>query len=200
MSEDKEGRLGGGEPFARLRNGVRARCDGKGDPWAREHRIELGNERFMTDLDGVMGAVLFERTCADETFCEYVPDVWSNRVSLVRDFALVACFERKRSRNLVVRRDGGLVPDVGTSFLLWLCRVVGTQQPLMPRFFFVFGQCAPWEMTAVDPLTGTVGKTYGYGRGEWHLTWDDSGITRARQELRHWLEKDRSAPVGEGTT
>ena len=77
--------------------GVRIRADGKGDGWARAHR-QLGATFNMTDFDGLMGLVAFAANTGEKLFMEYVPDNYRNRLNLIRQFAIVAMFDRKASR------------------------------------------------------------------------------------------------------
>lgn len=167
-------------------NGSRRRRDGAGDSWANEHRIELGRTYYLNDFDAFMGNIAFAKTGAEELFAEYVPDHYRNKGKVIRRFATVALFDRKKSMASV----HGIINDVQLAYYLDLCRVIGQTQPYQPRFFFVVGQESPWQMVEVSTENGELSKTiHTYGKGEWNRVWEIAGLKAMRDRLRKWVEQ-----------
>lgn len=173
-----------GESLDRHENGVRVRRDGQGDLWSNEHREELGNAFYLNDFDAVMGYMAFAKTGAGETFAEYVPDAYANKGKVFRRFATVAIFDRKKSMASV----RGILNTVQLAYYLDICRLLADKQPIAPKFFFVVGEAAPWEMVEVDVWTGELGRTWCFGKSEWKQVWNAAGLSEMRRELRRWIE------------
>jgi len=91
--------------YERHSNGVKVRADGCGDAWAKAHR-RLGPTFNMQDIDALFGIMAFGQNTGDKLFLEYVPDDYQNRGKAVRDFRVIAMFDRKSSRQAAFIGDG----------------------------------------------------------------------------------------------
>lgn len=166
---------------------VRKRMDGRGDAWALAHREGLGPCFNMNDLDTVIGFMAYGINSSETLFAEYVPDAYANKGKMVRRFAVVALFDRKRSERAIT------ASDVSTSFYLYLSRALGTQQPKPPRFFYVIGgDLPPWSMREVDINTGNLASSIvtikSLENQEWLAVWDRLGLLNLRRELRAFVD------------
>ena len=170
-----------------LDNGVKDRMDGAGDSWAREHRVQLGNQYLMSDIDCLFGGVVFGQNTGERLFMEYAPDAWENRTKHIREFAMVAMFDRKKTRRAAMSAHNTLA----TAFYLWLARVHAGNQPKTPRFFYVIGgDNPPWQMMEVDIYTAEVTtKITQLDSVDWKTIWNSLGLTDLRNELLSWVEK-----------
>lgn len=165
-----------------LNNGARARIDGGGDAWADEHRHGLGMSFLMSDLDAIFGTVVFGQNTGDRLFIEYVPDDYVNRFKAVREFGLVAMFDRKRSINAAFDQRNKL----STAVYLWICRKLGSGQAKRPKFFFVIGdQVPPWQMVEIDIMNGepTGVEATITNREDWVSIWEHLGLASLRREI-----------------
>lgn len=169
----------------RLLNGSKARWDGKGDAWANAHRAELGSGCFMQDVDACFGTMVFGQNTGERLFLEYVPDDYVNRTKTIRDFAIVAFFDRKASieaayanKNLVSR-----------ALYVWLCRVLSQYQPIAPRFFYVVGgQIPPWRMIEIDILSDEKTEHPPIEKvTDWKRLWAALGLSELRDALARWV-------------
>lgn len=167
-------------------HGVKQRLDGKGDAWASAHRQELGCNFHMQDIDASFGAVVFGQNTGEKLFLEYVPDNYQNREKRIREFAVIALFDRKATEEAAFANHS----TVSRAFYLWQCRVFGTKQPIDPKFFLVIGrQEPPWKMIEVDIFSSeTTGVTATINAGEWHEVWRTLGLTDMRNEIAKWLQ------------
>ena len=172
-------------------NGVKNRFDGGGDSWAADHRTHLPHTNYLADMDAFMGLAAFGRNGGDTLFLEYTPDDYQNRGKLIREFGLVAVFDRKK--NLAAVGSSGSV--LSTGFYLDLCRTYAASQPVAPRFFYVIGQESPYEMVEVCINTGdVVGSTVlmrDQSRG-WSDAWAKLGLTDAHRQITKWLKQKRA--------
>lgn len=170
----------------RLANGVRARADGRGDGWANAHREQLWPDAYMQDLDGYFGLLTFAGNAGDRLFLEYVPDR-DRAPDQAREFAVVAVFDRKRSRHAAFAPRSAL----SRGFYAWLCRVIGTRQPVRPRFFYVTGaERPPWILHEVDVETEEPTGAPALIRStetDWKSVWCGVGLRDARDVLARWL-------------
>jgi hypothetical protein len=173
----------------RLGNGVLARAKSGGDVWANFHRHRLDSLHLMVDIDCVLGATAIPEIWSDRVFAEMAPDARKNKNSIIREWCLVALFERKRT--LHASQIENAVRSA--SFQLDLCRKYGHFQPVQPRFFFVVGTDDPFTMHEVGITTGrSVGVPVVIEslEGHWQRTWNELGLTAAHYELReHLLRK-----------
>ena len=178
----------------RLDNGVRARMDGKGDPWAKAHRDELGGGFNMSDIDVAFGIEAFGMNTGDRLFLEYATDTAETIEDAVRRFGYVALFERKISETAAMASRG----RHGCALYMDLCRKLSRTQPVSVRFFYVFGgNMPPWTMKEVDVKTGEiVGKPITIETGSWKQLWSAIGLSRARAEVTKWVRT--AAPLPEG--
>jgi len=178
--------------YERHSNGVRVRADGCGDAWAQAHR-KLGPTFNMQDIDALFGIMAFGQNTGDRLFLEYVPDDYRNRGKAVRDFRVIAMFDRKTSRQAAFIGDGEI--QVGLALYLWIARTLQAYQKTPVRFFFVIGdQTPPWRMVEVSTDTGrrfgkevTIPDT---SRSSWIKVWDEIGLSRLRTAVRRQLERD----------
>jgi len=169
-------------------NGARARMDGKGDPWANDHRAALGGGFNMQDVDAYMGMFAFAGNTAEKLFMEFVPDSFENRYNEIREFAVVALFDRKCSREIALSKQF----IVTRQFYLWQCRAFARLQPRAPKFFYVTGSGYPWAMIELDIATGAVCNEYVLPRmdaADWRAIWQAAGLVRLRDELRTWIQR-----------
>lgn len=166
--------------YERLTNGVKLRGDNQGDPWANEHREQLGNRFYLQDLDALFGHMTFAQNTGDRLFLEYVPDTYENRLKVKREFYVVAMFDRKATMNAATCPGN----TVSTAFYLWLCRSIGANQPERPRFFYVIGTQAPWQMLELDIESGDrVGDPFPIGDNAMTDVWRRLGLTQLRTRL-----------------
>lgn len=173
------------ENIDRNSNGVKVRKDGRGDAWANAHRIALGNEYLMQDVDICFGITVFGHNTAEKLFLEFEPDDYKHRTSAVRDFAIVALMDRKSSIEAAFAPNNRL----SRHFYCWLCRVFTQYQGIAPRFFFAIGgQEPPWRIVEVDVLTdetteaGTITRV-----NDWAPLWKALNLIDLRNQLRKWL-------------
>ncbi|MBF0098376.1 MAG: hypothetical protein HQM04_17945 [Magnetococcales bacterium] len=169
-----------------LDNGARARVDGRGDAWANEHRTSLGARFNMMDLDAFFGTVCFGQNTVDRLFIEYVPDDYANRFKVLREFGLVAMFDRKSSLNAALEANN----QISTAVYLWICRKLGIGQSNPPKFFFVIGgQDPPWEMIEIDIHNGeqTGLRATIVHHSDWRRVWETLGLASLRRELALWV-------------
>lgn len=175
----------------RLPNGVRARQVGREDPWVEAHR-EAGREFYCCDVDGILGLSALGVTSEDRLHVEYEPDPWSQRASedgspnLMREFGIVALFERKTSPAAV--QMGGA--SLALALYLWMCRTLAKLQPFPPRLFLVVGPTeGPWHMQELDIHTGEhTGPRIVLRRSTWRAIWEEIGLVGLRDRLRQWLK------------
>jgi len=171
---------------ARLGNGVRRRVDQLGDPWANQHREELGAAYHMQDLDAMMAIQVMAANTGERFFLEYVPDAWANRLKAVREFALVALFDRKRTE-AVALGHGSLV---SRQFYLWLARLHAGVQARPPKFFYVIGaDSPPWTLLELDITTGQECGRHVLHGANWPQVWEAAGLVELRRQLQRWLLK-----------
>jgi hypothetical protein len=172
----------------RMANGVRGRLFRQhGDPWALEHRRQLGPSFYLDDIDLSCGLAFGART-EDRTFYEYQPDGFEHVGQLHRDFALVAVFDRSES----VRTAFAAAKSTSTAFQLHICRTFAAAQPVAPRFFHVVGLEPPFEMHELDiddgyPCSGVISLPV----NGWLPVWHALGLDRGHQVLRQWVLKGR---------
>ena len=182
------------DPAERHENHVRKRRDGKGDAWSNAHRINLGNHFLMHDQDASFGCLVFGSNTGDKLFLEYEPDNYKNRQSDIRQFAMVALFDRKATERAAFCQNNAL----SRAFYLWQCRAFAQGQPKPPRFFIVVGrQTPPWTMIELDIGTGArVGEPVEVDASRFKDVWESLGLTALRRELRAYVNprmKDESA-------
>lgn len=176
-----------------LANGVTTRRDGGGDGWAKAHRShrELSKRYLMTDVDGYFGAMYWARNTSDTLFAEYADDQPTDSVEIMRRCALVALFDRKKSRDAV--KDNKEV-KVQTAFLLWLCRSLKTHQTSPPRFFYVFGDSeGPWELVEISIMNGKEIRSAEITTENMKDVWDRIGLSELRNSLRLLLRRDEAS-------
>jgi hypothetical protein len=188
----------------RLPNGVKRRMDGEGDGWAAAHRSldDAGDINGikdigfpMNDVDVMFGFQAFGMNTGDKLFVEYQPDGWPNRSKFIRQFAVVALFDRKFTENAAFSSAN----RVSTAYHLWICRTFATCQAYPPRFFYsIGGQTPPWVMVELDITTGqrcgrnTIIKTASHA--EWIDIWDRLGLVDLRLALRAALRRSETRP------
>lgn len=165
--------------------GVRLRMDGGGDEWAAAHRKHAGRDCYMQDVDGLFGFSMYAHNTADKLWLEYIPDNYRNKTNVIRNFALVGVFDRKRSWEVAFNERSTL----SRSVYLWLCRTVAERQPTPPRFFYVIGATAPWQMVEVNITSGVkVGDAMTLNGEGWEAMFKTLGIDQLRATLRDWID------------
>ena len=169
-------------------NGVKPRADGKGDGWANAHREQLGPDYHCQDIDGYFGFCAWGANSGDRLFMEHVPDGFKNANNLIREYAVVALFDRK-STTSAARCDRNIK---STSFYLWLCRNLSMAQPFPVRFFWVIGKDnPPWMMQELSIETGEEKEDMiTLDKPDWRSIWDTIGLTDLRNSLKKWLRED----------
>ena len=164
--------------------GVKVRKDGKGDAWALAHRDGLGRGFYMSDVDGIVGMMGFAANTGERLFIEY-KFVGEYSSSVIKQFATVAVFDRKWSRELAFAEGN----QVSTAWYLDLCRRLGKTQSKPPRFFFVIGQDRPpWTMIELDIETGDVRQEEVLDGMNWKVVWRAVGLSSLREQLRQWID------------
>lgn len=161
-------------------NGVVPRIDRAGDLWADEHRTCVSREHMMSDIDGMFGAIWFERDTSDQTWFEYC--------YAGNEYRIIALLERKRR-----------IPEKGApgrdqyerqrSALCYLARAVGLYQQVMPRVLYVVdlkGGHSEWRVERINPETeASTGEKWRIERGSsWEKVWDAAGLTDVRIALK----------------
>lgn len=169
----------------RLGNGVRIRRDGRGDAWANQHRSALGNRFYLQDIDALFGMEVFGANTGDRLFIEYEPDNYVNRLNAVREFALVAMFDRKATLQAARSHDG----IVSRGVYLYMCRGLSILQPHAAMFFVVIGRNRPpWQMIEIDIYTGEEQSEPVLVDGEnFKRVWQQLGLTELRRQLREYI-------------
>jgi len=169
----------------RLGNGVRIRADGQGDAWANTHRESLGNQFYLQDIDALFGMEVFGANTGDRLFLEYEPDNYKNKQNIVREFAMVAMFDRKST--LAWARSTQCCLSRGV--YLWMCRALRAQQPHAPKFFLVVGRdCPPWQMVEIDIDTGDeLSEPTTVDADSFQRVWQQLGLTQLRRDLRRFV-------------
>jgi hypothetical protein len=174
----------------RHQNGTKIRVDGRGDVWADCHRTQLGRHFLMQDVDGLFGNMTFAHNTGEKLFLEYVPDSYKNREKAIRQFAVVALFDRKSSAAWAF----SVRNRVSTALYLEMCRRFATGQPFPPRFFYIIGKDSPpWEMIELCIDTGQeVGQRTRIhtmeNSNEWAKLWEAVGLSGLRDELRKFVD------------
>jgi hypothetical protein len=168
--------------YERQDNGVRARHDGLGDPWADQHRKALGKKFYLQDIDGYFGFVAFCGNTGDKLFMEHQPDDYANKDNSAREFAVVALFDRKQTEHAVTESR------LSSNFYRWLCRSLQQRQPVGPRFFYVVGGSAPpWTMLEMNVTDGREIGRHTLNSMNWREIWETTGLAEERRLLRQWL-------------
>lgn len=174
------------ETIDRLKNGAKRRNDSRGDAWANSHRDELGAGFNMTDVDGLIGSFSFAANTGDRLFLEYVPDHYSNRNNKVRNFGVVAVFDRKSTESAAMDSRNA----VCNAMYMWLCRLVGAHQEIMPKFFYVIGgQSPPWTLIEMNPETGERVQECVLESMNWRAVWETFGLAALREELKSRISR-----------
>ena len=174
------------DPTERNNQGIKVRLDGAGDSWANQHRESLPKEFYFQDVDALFGTVVFGHNTGERLFLEYVPDNYKNRNNQVREFGVVAIFDRKSSRNAAFGNHN----RVSMGLYLWLCRSLGKIQPIKPKFFFVIGgQSPPWTMIEIDIETGEKIREAIIDTSDWSNIWAELELIDLRNEIVKWLNK-----------
>jgi hypothetical protein len=170
---------------SRLANGVRIRVDGQGDPWANAHREALGNKFYLQDIDALFGMEVFGANTGDRLFLEYEPDSYENKANVIREFAMVAMFDRKST--LPWARSPQCCLSRGV--YLWMCRALRAQQPKAPKFFLVVGRDSPpWQMVEIDIDTGDeINEPMSIDADSFQRVWQQLGLTQLRKDLRRFV-------------
>jgi len=166
-------------------NCVKRRMDGEGDGWANEHREALGRSWWMQDVDAMFGFEVFGQNTSNRLFMEYVPDDWENHGKVIREYGIIALFDRKCSLEMA------LAGHVSAGLYLHNCRVFGKYQGVDPKFFYVIGgQEPPWSLAEIDIHTGErCGDVVVMPDGNWQPLWEQLGIVQVRRELCKWIAK-----------
>jgi len=174
--------------FCNERNnrGVKIRADGKGDSWAMEHRNQLGSRFYLQDFDCMFGFQAFGSNTGEKLFAEYVPDSYENRQNYIRDFCIIALFDRKRTESAAFNPAN----MVSTQLYLWVCNKLSVNMPVAARFFYVIGcEAPPWTMIEIDTSTGLeVGDRESLSNPDWKTIWDRLGLTEARNVAAKFLQ------------
>ena len=174
---------------ARNPRGVKERLNGAGDAWANQHRESLGSNFYLQDVDAMFGTVVFGHNTGERLFLEYVPDSYENRQNIVREFGVVAVFDRKSSRSAAFGNHN----RVSTALYLWMCRTLGKAQSINPKFFFVIGGQSPsWEMVEIDIDTGEELRMMEVGTSSWRQIWHALGLLKLRNEIARWIRAGQS--------
>ena len=174
--------------YQRDPNGVRNRIDGKGDPWANQHRSQLGPTFNMTDVDGMIGLVAFASNTANKIFVEYVPDSYANHNNTIREFATVAMFDRKSSKSHAFSESN----RVSLAWHLNTCRQLAKTQPKPPKFFLVIGQDSPpWTLIELNINDASQVATLNLTAANWKTIWEAVGLIALRSELRSWITSNQ---------
>lgn len=174
----------------RLENGVKQRMDGGGDSFGNAHREALGNWAYMQDFDSIFGFEAFAKNTSDLLFTEYEPDQYKNSGNLIRNFATIALFDRKKHFNLAERALQCSRP-VLTAYYLHQCRLNASVQPIPPRFFFCVDIDEGWQLLEVDINTGEkIGPRHGHHitRENMDYVWTAIGLRDAHCGVRKWLQ------------
>ena len=169
--------------YERDEKGVRFRSDGAGDAWALAHR-QLGIGYHMHDIDAIFGFHAFGSNTGESLFQEYEPDDYHNRGSVIRSFAVVAMFDRKRTEQAAFSSENKL----SLAFYLHQCRAHAKNQTHAPRFFLVLGgQSPPWQMVELNIEDGSeVGRNNVTGKNMREI-WDALGLSDLRFALRRFI-------------
>lgn len=176
--------------YSRAENGVRHRVDGGGDAWAAVHR-DLGTRFLMQDVDALFGCSVFGSNTGDRLFLEHVPDAYKHRNNEIRNFAVVAMFDRKTTFENAFSKNNLL----SFGLYLWQCRTFASKQPIAPKFFFVIGgQEPPWAMQEINITTGDViNQPIEVDAQSFDVVWQTLGLKDMRNELRRWVEREGAA-------
>jgi len=175
------------DPTVRNRLGVKERLNGAGDAWANQHRESLGSHFYLQDVDAMFGTIVFGHNTGERLFLEYVPDSYENRQEKVREFGVVALFDRKSSRDAAFGNHN----RVSMALYLWMCRSLSKIQGISrsPKFFFVIGgQSPPWQMIEIDIDTGEELQMTEINTSSWRSTWQAFGLMRLRDEIARWIK------------
>ena len=174
--------------YKRLTNGTKERSDGKGDAWANAHRSALPRDVYMQDVDGLFGFLGFGMNTAERLFVEIEPDDFRQSRTVIRDFATLAFFDRKRTLETALHEQN----RVSLAYYLALCRKLGMTQAFPPRFFFIIGeQAPPWNMYEINIATGHLlsdTPVLTVHQAEWSRIWHLLGLDTMRQHYRQWFK------------
>lgn len=169
--------------YKRDERGVRIRADGGGDAWALAHR-NLGTGYHMHDIDTIFGFHAFGSNTGESLFQEYEPDNYDNRGSIIRSFAVIAMFDRKKTEYAAFSPENKL----SLAFYLHQCRVHAKSQSHAPRFFLVIGgQTPPWEMIELNINDGLEVCRKTVTGQNMREVWDALGLSNLRLALRRFI-------------
>jgi hypothetical protein len=130
-----------------------------------------------------MGTFAFAKNTADRFFLEYVPDDYQNREKAIRNFGVVAIFDRKQTEAAAL----GDHSILSTAFYLHLCRMFAEFQKINPMFFYIVGRNAPWTMIKRDIWTGEILEKYVIEDMEWKRIWEVAGLIDLRKQVEAWI-------------
>lgn len=164
------------------KNGVVPRRNNVGDQWAACHRSNVDAPYKMTDIDGMFGAMFYERDTSDQVFMEYIV---SGAPGGFR-YGVTAIIERKAY--IPEKHDKNRYTyEMQRGFLCWLARTIGTVQTVVPRVLYIVGDGhSEWTMARIDPSSeASTGERWVLTRdGSWMDIWDKAGMVDVRIALR----------------
>lgn len=166
--------------------GVAIRRDGKGDPWAMDHR-RLGRGWNMRDGDEIHRCTWEIEHRENMHFSDMVFDSYANRGKLIRRCATLCRTDRKASVEIAEREiESGAVC---IAHLLQECRNDKLcQGGHGGRAFIVCGDDYPYIYIELDPETGMeMRREPLLNELAWHDLYKRLGLDVQKNQLEQWL-------------
>jgi len=166
--------------------GVAIRRDGKGDPWAMDHR-RLGRGWNMRDGDEIHRCIWEIEHCEDTRFSDMVFDAYANRGKLIRKCATLCRTDRKAS---IERAEQEIKSGaVCIAHLLQECRNdKRCQGGHGGRAFIVCGEGYPYTYIELDTETGIETRREPLlNERAWHDLYRILGLDVEKTQLEQWL-------------
>ena len=115
-----------------------------------------------------------------------MPDHYDNRKDAIRQFGVVALFDRKRTEDAAFNNRA----VVSKAFYLWICRSIATSQSINPKFFYVIGgDSPPWDMIEIDIFTGDRLDDTVLWTEDWKEIWSQLGLSSLRESIVGLVQK-----------
>ena len=171
----------------RAPNGVAIRRDGKGDPWANDHR-GLGQGWNMRDEDEIHRCIWEIDRRENDRFLEMDFDPIENKGNLIRRCGTLCRADRKAS---VLRAEDEIkAGSVAIAHMLQECRNDRAMQAgIGGRAFLVCGTDYPYTYIELDPFTGDeVRRELLLSRFGWHELYEKLGLESEKSKLQKWLQ------------
>lgn len=160
----------------RNEHGVKVRADEKGDPFGKAHR-SLDRMMYMTDIDGMIGNILFANNFGGSIFSEYAIRNNGKETS----YTTVSIIERKKTYRTMQK------PELNTTslYLLDVCKKISKAQDSDVKFLYIIGEQSPWSLYDIDIYSRRYDDTpYVFTEETIHTVWQKLGIYDLYEKIK----------------